>query len=220
MTFDNYDAILAVPPLKDVGGRLKSIIFFDLETGGLDPSKHPIIQIAAAVVNVDSGAILNTYERKVSFDEAACEPAALQVNSYDPLTWPNLSVPIKQVVAEFADMCRRNAWLTKISKKGNPYRVSVVGGYNVATFDMPFIIKAFDGEFFPADFIPVDVILMAQNYFLFGAGKDKKRPKSMKLTDVCIELGLRTEEQCKDLAHDAMFDIIATVDLFNALAGN
>jgi oligoribonuclease (3'-5' exoribonuclease) len=44
------------------------IVFVDIETGGLDPKKHPVIQIGAAAVD-GSLEVLEAFEAKIQFDE-------------------------------------------------------------------------------------------------------------------------------------------------------
>ncbi len=54
------------------------LVFFDLETGGLDPKRHPIIQLAA--VAVDAGLeVLEAFEAKVIFDRNKANAHSLQL---------------------------------------------------------------------------------------------------------------------------------------------
>jgi len=60
-----------------------SFIYFDLETGGLDWTIHPIIQIAA-VATAPDGQIVDEFEAKIQFDPAMASPEALAINAYTP----------------------------------------------------------------------------------------------------------------------------------------
>ncbi|NCC46919.1 MAG: hypothetical protein EOM16_07785, partial [Bacteroidia bacterium] len=53
------------------------VIFFDLETSGLEPDQHSIIQIAA--IDAVSG---DEFTRKVKFRKKLASPEALAVNHY------------------------------------------------------------------------------------------------------------------------------------------
>ncbi|MGB1250611.1 MAG: exonuclease domain-containing protein [Candidatus Promineifilaceae bacterium] len=63
-----------------------SIVFFDLETGGLDGTRHPIVQIGAIAVDAQFNE-LERYEALVKFKLTGADPEALQMNSYDPDRW-------------------------------------------------------------------------------------------------------------------------------------
>ena len=61
-----------------MGMHLHDVIFFDLETSGLDPKRHEIIQIA--MIHAPTG---DSLELKMWFDETKASEEALRVNHYD-----------------------------------------------------------------------------------------------------------------------------------------
>jgi oligoribonuclease (3'-5' exoribonuclease) len=66
--------------------RMPRIVFFDLETGGLDPRRHPIIQIGAVAVDADLVAI-ESFEIKVQFSRKKANRDSLRKNHYQPGVW-------------------------------------------------------------------------------------------------------------------------------------
>ena len=70
-----------------------TLIFFDLETGGIKWWPHqlaghtvpmnPIIQIAAIAVDESSFVPLEVFEQKVAFDPRHADPQALAMNCYE-----------------------------------------------------------------------------------------------------------------------------------------
>jgi DNA polymerase-3 subunit epsilon/oligoribonuclease len=76
-------------------------IFLDTETNGLNTQKHHIIEIAYKIVDIQTGAIQDTYETTVfaSFEEwKKSDPLSLKVNGF---SWNTIKEGEKtQVVAE------------------------------------------------------------------------------------------------------------------------
>jgi DNA polymerase III epsilon subunit-like protein len=183
------------------------VVFFDLETGGLQPYKHPIVQIAAAAVQLDTLAIVEQFERKVKFDTLACTPEALAVNHYTPEAWADAQ-PLVAVLNEFADLCRRYAWIRKVSKSGNDYTVAQLAAYN-ASFDLEFIQVACRQHhvFLPASYSGLCTMQRAMWWFL--EHPHGPQPSSYKLVDVAAVLGVS-----EFAAHDAQGDNRAQIEVY------
>ncbi len=100
--------------------KKEQLAFVDIETTGLEPHKHEIIEIA--VITVDK-----TYHVKISpkFIEFA-DPRALEINGYTPEEWID-SIPSNLVASELADL---------LSNK-------IIVGHN-PKFDMSFIRELWD----------------------------------------------------------------------------
>ncbi len=186
-------------------------VFFDLETGGLDPARHPIVQIAAVVAS-DAGEELETFERKLIVDPARCEPEALEMNSYDADQWADRAIPPDQACRDFGEFLRRHAAVEKMSRRGKPYRVARLGGHNVVTFDRPFIDGLFGvfKEFLPADFFMLDTLQLA--VWWAASLPPDRRPENLKLATPCRHFGIDLTD-----GHDALADVRATVRLAWAL---
>jgi len=115
------------------------IVFFDLETGGLDPTRHPIIQIAAVVVD-DDWREIETFQSLIQFSERAAESAALEINHYDRERWAAEARPWRTVLADFKTLLKRHSTLERRGSKPphNPYKIAQLAGHNAASFDGPF----------------------------------------------------------------------------------
>lgn len=190
------------------------IVFFDLETGGLDPTRHPIIQIAALVVDEDWREI-ETFQALIQFPERAAEAAALNVNHYDRDRWASEAKPSRTVMADFKTLLKRHSTLELRGSKPphNPYKVAQLAGHNAASFDGQFLRQWFKGanEFLPADPRVLDTMQLAA-----WASRILGEPmKSQKLADCCDAWGV---ELSRDAAHDALVDVRATAALAKAIS--
>jgi len=175
------------------------IVFFDTETGGLLP-EHPTIQLAAVAVG-DGWKEIETFERKIAFDVAKADPAALAMNHFDAAAWKGAPSE-RQVVDEFGAFLGRHHSVELISKRtGNPYSVARVGGHNVVGFDLERVSAMFKrhGAFFPVEFRSVLDTRYGAVWFFEGAAK---QPKDFKLTGIAEHLGIAVEG-----AHEALFDV-------------
>lgn len=116
------------------------ILFYDLETGGIE-DRHPTIQIAASVWDVGLDGELASFQRKLQFDPAACSPQALEVNAYSPEGWVDAVDPATGW-QDFFRFCGEHRSKPMVSKKGNQYLVTIAGGHNVTAFDFPRVVRA------------------------------------------------------------------------------
>lgn len=184
------------------------IIYFDLETGGLELS-HPIIQIAA--VAVVQGQIVDEFEAKIKFDIADYAPEALEKNSYNEADWLNAVEPMQAALA-FSRFLDPYKCIKKISARtGRPYYVAKLAGYNAAVFDAPRLQELFKrlGVFLPADYKVLDVFQLALWYF----ENQSKTPENLQLGTVLEFFGHPLEN-----AHDAMADVQGTAMLAQILS--
>ena len=178
-----------------------TITFFDLETGGLSASKHPIIQIAAIQVNNDFTK-WRSFERKLQFDVSKAEPQALNVNSYERDVWAAQAVTPKQAAEDFKKFISNGADIEKVGKSGRPYKVARLAAHN-APFDRDFLFPWYRklGVFLPADWHVIDTVQLALVYnTIYGVNTP-----SLKLGDLCEYHGIPLED-----AHDALGDVKAT----------
>lgn len=188
-----------------------SLVTFDLETSGLDPEKHEIIQIAA-IAEGPSGEAIGRFQRKVQFSESFADPQALAVNHYDPEVWRKEAISRHEMAADFARWLRPYQGLRRTSKAGKPYSVAQLSGYNAVAFDIKFLVKHFQdtGAFLPCDMRVLDVLQLAMwRGFLEDWGI-----ANYKLATVAASLGI---ESPADL-HDAMADVELTIKVRKALS--
>ena len=186
------------------------IVFFDLETGGLDPLRHPIIQFAAVAVDEEWREI-ESLEIKLRFDLSLAEPKALEGNSFDVATWAQQAIGQPAAMERVADFFRSHATLSKISQRGKSYSVARLAGHNVTQFDCPFLVAWFKrAEMFcpAACFEPLDTLGLAR----WASLRDPNPPRDHQLGTLCAWLGIEHTE-----AHDALGDVRATVQVARAL---
>jgi DNA polymerase III alpha subunit (gram-positive type) len=133
-------------------------VFFDVETSGLDYNVHEITQLAAFAPA--TGEELNLY---VKFDVSKANKEALEVGHYDEKLWKRNAIEQSEACEEFNKFLCGHKSVSRVSKKGKKYAVSVLAGHNAAKFDMFFIIEAFKkhGVFLPADFRCYDTMQLA-----------------------------------------------------------
>ncbi|HEX9640549.1 MAG TPA: 3'-5' exonuclease [Candidatus Krumholzibacteria bacterium] len=189
--------------MKDV-----ATLILDTETGGLE-DRHPTIELAAIAVR--GWEEVAQFERRIRFDEAACDPEALKLNSYDPDVWALEAIPPMDALADFARWCSDYADVEKVSRRtGGAYKVARCSGWNVA-FDCRRLERGFkaSGMFLPADtYQALDWLQVARGYFWDA----EKRPENLKLTTVAEWFGIPT-----DGAHGALADCRLTLGVARRL---
>jgi len=187
------------------------IVFFDLETGGLEPGKHPVIQFAGVSVDPAWDEV-EALELKVQFDPATADREALAVNSFDPEAWALHALSPLAALPLISAFFRRHATLHKVSRAGRPYSVARVAAHN-ARFDCDHLGAFFkaQGEFCPAAlYEPLDTLALARWVSFRDSGPG---PVDHKLASLCAWLGIEHRD-----AHDALGDVRAAVQVARVLS--
>lgn len=176
----------------------KTVIFMDIESGGVKP-EHPDIQLAAVAIR--DWREVGQFEAKIRFDPADCDPKAFEINSYDPKVWEAEAIDEADVVKEFNSFLRRHASLEKISQAGNRYSIARLAGHSIKTFDAPRLQAMFKRngkDYVPADvYRPLDTLQLCLWHFVGRVDE----PKDYKLATVAEALGVPVAD-----AHDALAD--------------
>lgn len=176
------------------------LIFTDLETTGLDPNKHEIIEIAALRVDPETLEIQEQWEAKVKPEHIeSADPQALRVNGYSEDAWRD-AYPLEEAIADY----------TKRAQGG------VLAAFNLY-MDWSFLERAFaktavlsakygvSGPF--ADYHFLDVLS-----FAYAKLRDKIPLERMTLKNMATELGIEIKEH-----HRAMADTIAAYEIYKRL---
>src|SRR5262245_12475378 len=174
-------------------------IFFDTETGGVQP-QHPTIQLGAVAIDSHYREVAS-FSQNIAFNEADADPEALAMNHYTREAWADAVAP-GVAAARFAAWLRPYCWIERVSKAGNPYRVARLAGYNALTFDAPRLERMFGTQFCPWDRRVRDVMQWALWYFDYQESHGfTRRPENMKLSTVaaCFDVPV-------DGAHGALAD--------------
>lgn len=183
-------------------------IYFDLETGGV--KDEPVIQLAAVAIN-DDWSEAGSFEQKIRFNPADCDPEALRINGYTPEAWKD-AADVALVVGQFSAFVKPHSTVEMISKRtGVPYMVARLAGYNALTFDLPRLRAMYGQSFFPCSYHVRDVLQRAM--FWFDEHPDRVKPKDLKLGTVCEYFGIPTLGE-----HEALTDVRMTVALHKRLA--
>lgn len=177
------------------------VVFFDLETGGLDP---------AVAVNLDEAGWpeVEAFECKVRFDLANAEPEALAHNSYDADVWANEAVAPLNARYMFTNFLKRHATVRRISRRGSPYYTAQTAGHNADRFDAEFLLQWYRraDEFCPAEFRVLDTFQLA--LWLWHFTPEANRPESVKLEHLAKHYEVGYGEGG---AHDALADVRVNV---------
>lgn len=123
------------------------LIFLDLETTGLDPRTHEIIEIAA--VGLDDGPVFSVKVQPLSL--GAADPESLRVNGYKPEDWGD-AVLLPQALAQLSAYVGTDRPL--------------MAGYNIG-FDMAFLEAAYRSceMEFPFHYRSIDVHTLVWDRF-------------------------------------------------------
>lgn len=175
--------------------QMNEIVMIDYETGGLDFA-HPNIQLAAVALD-EQWREVDSFESKIKFDPAVCEPKALEVNRYDAKAWAG-APSSDEVFGKFCGWLKKHATMEMTSKRtGSKYKVARLAAFN-APFDKDRLWQMADGQFVPAHpqmFCAMQLAMWSSLQGMFDAD-------SFKLTDVAKGLGLPFGD-----AHDALTDV-------------
>ena len=185
---------------------MNKILWFDLETTGVDPNKNAIIQIAAMIEH--EGKIIDTFTSNMKpHYSALVDDKALSVNGITREALAGYQEPI-EVYGNFRGFCQKHG-------TGNKSDRFIPAGYNVS-FDLDFInswhnqISGGPYEFWTfLQFQPIDVYPVLVNLWRMGV----LPINNVRLETVCdlFEIPIK--------AHDAMSDIAATRELTERVMG-
>jgi DNA polymerase-3 subunit epsilon len=180
------------------------LLFFDLETTGVNPGKNGIHQISGEIV-ID-GNTKETFDFKVQpnpkciIEQEALDVAGVtkeQINAYPPMI---------DVYFKFTQMLAR--YIDKFNKTDKFF----LAGYNNASFDNQFLRGFFlqNGDNYFGSWFwsnSIDVMVLASQYLM------EQRPKmeNFKLATVAKELGINIDET---KLHDAQYDISLTKAIY------
>lgn len=191
---------------------INAVIVIDCETGGLNPAKNPVTQIAYQAFELDSykpilewSSYIKPYDTSLQYEKAALDYTGITMSMLE-----NEGLPIKDVVAK---MCED---FSKANTNGHTKK-PIMLGHNIG-FDIGYIhamfkfCKADLGKYFSSnknclgEEIPqyYDTLLMSKQKW----ANDPKMTK-YNLSACCSKAGVEITD-----AHHAMNDVKATKELF------
>ena len=171
------------------------ILWFDLETTGLDKDRHTILEIAIVKTDMD-GNIIDTWETKIkptAADIAKASPRALEINGYTTEAWRDAPTP-EEIASVIRDQFRGKY---------------ILGGHNIASFDVPFLKAWFNkhGQDPNIGYRFLDTMSTAVEH-LFPCGL-----KSASLVNIRKALAIET-----GVAHTALADTLACAKAYKLMA--
>ena len=176
-------------------------MYFDLETTGLDASRHGIVQLAA-IFEVD-GVFDGRMDMLINPSNYAIDEVALKINGRKEEDFENYLSP-KIALKELTTVL--DAYINKYDGK-----IKLIG-YNSSTFDIPFLKVWFRdaslenfSKYFDHKDIDVFQFVKVLKYF------KSFETKNDKLATICEHFGIEINP------HEAMSDIEATRELFKVL---
>ena len=189
-------------------GPPKSMVFADIETGGLETSR-PIIQIGAIAVDEDLREV-GQFETKIRFDESTACPHALRRIHYRRAEWQRTAVPARSAAFSFARFLRKHASVEVYGRDLSAFKVAQLAAHN-AEFDGPFLRAWYDrlGLFLPASYRVLCTLQRA--YWYFHENPQLCPPDDFRLLTLCNYFGVPLRA---DQAHEALEDARATAGLY------
>jgi DNA polymerase III epsilon subunit-like protein len=172
------------------------LLFVDIESSGLDPERHSLIELAAARTSGDLREDKQAFEALVQFSREGAEPKALEIAGYREDLWRAKAVPLRVALANFHALA------------DGPGEWAIVG-HNI-TFDWMFLVAACRAEklAIPKPRYTVDTLSMA------WALKHAGLVESLSLDKLSARYGIAQKG-----AHRAMGDVRRTMILYCRLLG-
>lgn len=180
---------------KKIDYRDRDLVFVDLETTGLNPEIHEIIEVGILVVDGRRLGIKKRYYSKVKPNSLeTADKYSLKKSGYRKRLWKNAN-NLQKVVNKIA----------KIAPGG------MLAGWNVS-FDELFIGHAFKKFKIknPFDHHKIDVCVLAYKHFFNSESMTR-----LGLRNIAEKFGIKMSKH-----HDAMGDIEATFEIFKLLMKN
>lgn len=184
--------------------------FIDVETTGLDPEKHGVIQVA--------GIIRPDHVDRVQIFDFRCKPFKNDLVNKEALALHNLKMEDLQTLEEPLKTygALTNLFSTYVDKFNRGDKMLFIG-YN-AGFDYNFMRKFWEkagdkyfGSFFWFPYIDVMTIAMLH------LKEQRHTMKDFKLVTVARAFGLEVDET---KLHEALYDISLTVFIYDKVAYN
>lgn len=186
------------------------LLFLDVETSGLSPLKHEIIQAAAIVVDRQLEE-QTSFDYKLKFREADADPESLQMNHYNAAVWEAEAILPLVMMGHLDGMCREYASVKMISNRTQrPFFVTQMAGHNAERFDFEFLRELYKrhDRFLPIAFRVLDTAQLATLYLHeTGAIADTK------LQTLAEHFGVKVEGE----AHTALPDVRTNIEVYRHL---
>lgn len=175
------------------------LAFIDLETSGLDPELHEILEIGVIVTDFKLKELGSLNCKVIPVYIEGAEEKALKTCGYDKELWEKEAIPLKEA-------------LKKLNKLVPFKEKAIPVGHNIKRFDIPFMRKAYkeEGIFDILSWTMIDTWDLAATYKVISG----EQLPNFKLGTLASHFGIEIKT-----AHRAMDDIRANLEIFKELAG-
>jgi DNA polymerase-3 subunit epsilon len=174
----------------------RDLLVVDIETSGLDPFTHEIIELAAVRLSPQMREEKMVLEHKIKMTRPeVAEAKALEVNRYTPAEWQN-AAPL------------RVALVSLVQVMAGPLEPIVVG--HNPTFDLMFLRVAFWRERLQMPDVRYTIDTATLAWPLCSAGKLAR----ISLESICAAYGV-----ANDGSHRAMADVRRTIAVYKKMMG-
>lgn len=191
---------------------MEKLVFIDVESVR-NVLPRTLLQIGAIAVD-DSFDVLEEFETKIQFDDCGGTLPPPRNKHYCPELWNEQAVPAQSAAKAFADFLRRHASFDMINREGKCYQLAQLVAHNAERFDGPIIHEWFDdlGLYCPAR--RMTYCTKQRAMWFVEEDHSIQRPANYRLRTLCEHFGI--DWNAKN-AHDALFDVRATVELYRTL---
>jgi len=192
-------------------GPAERLVFYDLETGGSNPHRHPITEIGAIATCAKSLAILDEFHCRISFDPNECEPRFLSSKKYQD--WPTTALPPQEMARDFAGFLRNHATLSIKKRDGSGcFQAAELVAHNAERHDGPFLKAWFQrlGEYLPAS--PLQLCVKQRAMFLFREHRTLTHPGKFTLQRLADYFDISTKPN-----HSALVDARSLREVYQAI---
>lgn len=169
-----------------------NLFFFDSETGGLDPNKASMVEMACIVTDF-KGNVKDEFVKKV-IPELPVDPRAAEINGYTKEAWDKEAIALSEAIPMFMERAKNSIFVS----------------HNVP-FDWGFFERAMVAHGFRwiGDYHKIDTIALSMPYYVAG------KVPNVKLQTLCQYFGIDTGK-----AHTAMSDVRSCKELYFKLMNN
>ncbi len=192
---------------------MEKLVFLDLETGGLDPLRHPIVELAAIAVDAATFRELDSFNIKIQFDPKECTPRSLGNNKYDEEVWNMSALPDEMAAHLFAAFLERHATDQGYNRRTKEhFPLARLVAHNGESHDGPFLQGWYKRLGIQCPAARMTLCTKQKALFFFQENSTLPRPKNYQLGTLCDYF--ETEHRP---SHHALDDIKATIELYQAL---
>jgi len=185
-------SVAAVAPSCAAPAPAQALAFIDVETTGLDPAQHDIVELAVVRVDARTLEVLAEHHTRITPERlAAAEPEALALCGFSPRAWAR-AVPLRDALHAVVPLCEH----------------ATLAGHNVA-FDASFLAAAFERTGLPHPVVHhrrIDTEILAWPLLACGA------VESLSLDALAQYFGLR-----RPMPHRALADAYCSLEIARRL---